>query len=100
MRTILTTLAACGLFAASAAAMAGPVTHTCAAVATPTGLTSKVRATNVGCTTARKVAKGFSVHGKVKGWKCSATPFEGGANAACKRTVSGIHQKVRFQIAD
>jgi hypothetical protein len=103
MRSILIGLVACvGLAAGavSAGAMGSPSIRNCAAVATPTGLTSKVQATNVGCTTARKVAKTFALHGKVKGWKCSAKPFEGGASATCKRTILGKHQKVRFQIAD
>jgi len=101
MRTLLTVLAATAAAVAIAASASASVNRNCAAVATPTGLTSKVHATNVGCATARKVAKGFSVHGKVTGWKCSAKPFEGGATATCKRTTAaGVHQAVRFQIAD
>jgi len=98
---LVTTVAACAVLAVLAAASSASVTHTCAAVATPTGLTSKVKASNITCTPARRVAKTFSTTGKAKSWKCSAKPFEGGANVTCKRTTAaGVHQAVRFQIAD
>jgi hypothetical protein len=101
MRTLLIAVAACGLLAVLAASASASVNRNCAAVATPVGLTSKVHATNVNCTTARKVAKAFALHGKVTGWTCSAKPFEGGANETCKRTTAaGVHQAVRFQIGD
>jgi hypothetical protein len=103
MRTLVTALAACAavvVVAGSALAMSPPSVVNCAAVATPTGLTSKVNATNVSCTTARKVAKAFAVHGKAKGWSCSAKPYQGGAKATCRRTVMKTKQAVRFEIAD
>ena len=100
MRTLLIAIAACGVLAASAAAMSAPATRTCAAVATPTGLSSKIKATRVGCPTARRVAHAFAVHGKAKGWKCTAKPYQGGASATCRRTVAGNQQVVRFSIAD
>jgi hypothetical protein len=102
MRTLLIAVgSSCVVAVAIAASASASVNRNCAAVATPVGLTSKVHATNVNCTTARKVAKAFALHGKVTGWKCSAKPFEGGADETCKRTTpAGVHQAVRFQLGD
>jgi hypothetical protein len=105
MRTILGTVLACaalaGLAAGTAGAMSSPATKTCAAVATPTGLTSKIKAKNVGCTTARSVARTYTNKGKApKGWTCKASPNGVGANVNCHHTVAGNVQKIHFQIAD
>lgn len=104
MRTILGTFVACaalaGLVAGPAGAMSSPITKTCAAVATPTGLSGKVTATRVSCKTARAVAHAYANNGKAKGWKCSSRGYQGGATATCKRTVATNVQRVRFQVAD
>lgn len=71
----------------------------CGAVFTPTGDTGPITASGTTCRTGRRVARQFSVKGtSYPGWRCAATPYEGGATVVCrKKTGSG---RVRFQIAD
>jgi hypothetical protein len=105
MKPLLSTLTAAAVLIAIAAAPAGAMssstTKTCAAVGTPTGLSSKIRAKYVGCTTARSVARTYTNKGKApKGWTCKASPNGVGANVNCHHTVAYNVQKIHFQIAD
>jgi len=104
MRTLVGTFLACaalaGLVAGPASGMSSPSTKTCAAVATPTGLSGRVTATRVSCRTARVVARRYASNGKAPGWKCTSKGYHGGATVTCKRTVATNVQKVRFGVAD
>jgi hypothetical protein len=105
MRTLLSTITAgvvlLGVAAAPAGAMSSSTTKTCAAVATPTGLSSKIKAKLVGCATARSVARTYTNKGKApKGWTCKSSPNGVGANVNCHHTVAYNVQKIHFQISD
>jgi hypothetical protein len=75
-------------------------TRTCGTVFTPTGSTGTVLATRVSCRTARRVVKTFALHGKVRNWKCTATPYEGGAKFLCTQGSGATQKRVRSAIAD
>lgn len=102
MRHIATAaVAALALTAAAlpAGTSAATTSLKCGTVATPTGDTGPVTATGTTCRTGRRVAKQFAVKGtSYAGWRCSATPYEGGANVLCKKKTGSA--KVKFQVAD
>jgi hypothetical protein len=105
MKPFLSTLTAAvvvlGVAVGPAHGMSYSVTKTCAAVATPTGLSSRITVKQVGCTKARSVARTYANKGKAPaGWFCKSL-FNGvGATVHCRHSVGTNVQRISFQIAD
>lgn len=96
-RVLLLTTAALAL---GAVPPADAKTRVCGTVFTPTGSSDRILATRVSCATARQVVKTFALHGRVRNWRCTASPYEGGAKILCTQGSGATQKRVRSAIAD